>query len=199
MSSPYDGLPEDRWLAKTNEVVAKLPITREELVAVVLDCWNDIFESSFGKAGYKIGVQIFPKPQIIGFLLHELIPLELAACKKGQWRVDKSKDEKDLVCIADKSLSIELKTSSHATQIFGNRSYAQKTIKPGKKSKTGYYLTVNFEKFSGTQRPKITQICIGWLDHSDWRGQVAESGQQASLSQSAQKFKLIKIYPNKAD
>jgi hypothetical protein len=198
MASPYEGIPEEKWLKKTEKLIAKLPVTKEELVSVVLDCWKDIFESSFGKAGYKIGVDIFPKPQIIGFLLHELIPLELASRKNNEWRVDKAKDEKDLVCIKDKSLSIELKTSSHATQIFGNRSYAQES-KAGKKDKTGYYLTVNFGKFTGKgKQPEITQICIGWLDHSDWKGQTAQTGQQASISHSAQHYKLIKIYPNKA-
>ena len=198
VASPYEHIPEAGWLAKTNELVAKLPVTKDELVSVVLDCWKDIFESSFGRAGYKIGIDIFPKPQIIGFLLHELIPLELAARKNNEWRVDKTGDEKDIVCVRDQSLSIELKTSSHPSQIFGNRSYAQVTA-TGKKDKAGYYLTVNFGKFAGKEkRPEITQICIGWLDHSDWKGQAAESGQQASISRSAQQYKLVKIYPNRA-
>jgi hypothetical protein len=198
MPSPYANLAEEEWLKKTNELIKKLPVSKEELVSVVLDCWKDIFQSSFGKNQYRIGVQIFPKPQIIGFLLHELIPLELAARKNNEWRVDKTAGEKDLVCTTDKSLSIELKTSSHPSQIFGNRSYAQVT-KTGKKDKTGYYLTVNFGKFNGTEKmPEVTQICLGWLDHSDWKGQAAESGQQASISRSAQKYKLIKLYPNSA-
>lgn len=198
MASPYEGTPESKWLKKTNELIAKLPVTKEELVSVVLCCWKDIFESSFGKAGYKIGVDIFPKPQIMGFFLHELIPLELAARKNNEWWVDKTKSEKDLVCINDESLSIELKTSSHPSQIFGNRSYAQETT-TRKKDKSGYYLTVNFGKFSGKGKmPEITQICLGWLDHSDWKGQTAASGQQASVSRSAQQYKLLKIYPNKA-
>jgi hypothetical protein len=196
--SPYMGLPEAEWLKKTEYLIAQLPFTREELVAVVLDCWKDIFQSSFGKSGYKIGVDIFPKPQIIGFLLHELIPLELAARKNNEWRVDKTSGDKDIVCIKNPALSIEIKTSSHPSQIFGNRSYAQVTA-TGKKDKAGYYLTVNFGKFTGKEKmPEITQICLGWLDHSDWKGQAAESGQQASISKSAQLYKLIKLYPNKA-
>jgi hypothetical protein len=198
VASPYAGIPETEWLGKTEELIAKLPVTKNEIVSVVLECWKDIFQSSFGKAGYKIGVDIFPKPQIIGFLLHELIPLELAARMNNEWRVDKTAGEKDLVWIKDPSLSVEIKTSSHPSQIFGNRSYAQITA-TGKKDKAGYYLTVNFGKFIGKGKlPEITQICLGWLDHSDWKGQAAASGQQASISKSAQKYKLIKLYPNKA-
>ncbi|MFN9402025.1 MAG: ScaI family restriction endonuclease, partial [Dolichospermum sp.] len=44
------------------------------------------------------------------------------------------------------NFSIEIKTSSSPRNIFGNRSYAQKsTTGKTKKSKSGYYLVINFE------------------------------------------------------
>ena len=70
-------------------------------------------------ASSGIGRDIQPKPQIMGFLLHELIPLELQSRHPGEWRPEKAKNDKDLVYIPDPTLSVELKTSSHPSQIFG--------------------------------------------------------------------------------
>ena len=37
-----------------------------------------------------------------------------------------------------------------------------------KKKKTGYYLAINFEKFSvKTSNPKIRLIRFGWIDHAE--------------------------------
>ena len=138
---------------------------------------------------------MFPKPQIMGFFLHELIPLELAARFPKEWRGDKSSDEKDIVYIADRKYSVEIKTSSNPNRIFGNRSYAQKTTK-GKKAKSGYYLAVNFEKFTDTTfSPAIKKIRFGWIDASDWMGQRAASGQQSRLSADVETKKLNTLYP----
>ena len=207
MPSPYEGLPKDKWSAKTDELVAALPVTKGELVDVVLSSWEQILSSGFGDKAYKIGEHIFPTPQVMGALLHAIIPLELASRKPGQWRVDQSKNEKDLVCIGDPKLCIEIKTSSHKDRIAGNRSYSQKqeekpiSTKPTKE-KSGYYLTVNFEKFAidpktkVPNRPKVVQVAIGWIDHDDWKGQAAATGQSASISPDVYAHKLKKIYLN---
>ena len=51
--------------------------------------------------------------------------------------------------------SVEIKTSSNKSKIFGNRSYAQKSENE-KKDKSGYYLAINFEQISDTNRkPKL--------------------------------------------
>lgn len=95
-----------------------------------------------------------------------------------------------MVYIPDDQFSIEIKTSSNKTQIFGNRSYAQ-IATSNKKSKAGYYLAVNFEKFEKTRKkPKILLIR---LDHSDWIGQKSTTGQQAKLSKETydKKFKTL--------
>lgn len=80
-TSPYaDCRSEAAILARTKEIISAHPLKAAELVEVVTRAWSDIFDSSFGPKGFKIGKDIFPKPQIMGFLLHELIPLELASC-----------------------------------------------------------------------------------------------------------------------
>jgi hypothetical protein len=85
-------------------------------------------------------------------------------------------------------------TSSNPSHIFGNRSYAQETTTQ-KKGKTGYYLAVNFQKFSAiVQRPNILLVRFGWLDSGDWIGQKAATGQQSRLPPEVDSFKLLEIY-----
>lgn len=196
--SPYKGLPPERWMQKTRVLIRVHPLDTDETVEVVLKVWDDILTSTIGSKPFKIGSDLFPKPQIMAFFLHELIPLEFAAHHPRIWRGDKSADERDLVYIPDPSFSVEIKTSSHPTQIFGNRSYAQKPSAT-KKSKSGYYLAINFEKFSpANPNPQITRIRFGWLDHKDWSGQKAPTGQQARLLPDVERYKLLQLYPIKS-
>lgn len=191
---PYTGLPQPKWAAKTQELINSHPLKMNELVEVVLLSWDAIFQSSIGPHGFKIGTHIFPKPQIMGFFLHELIPLEFAARYPGVWRGEETGGDKDLVHIPNASHSVEIKTSSHRSQIFGNRSYAQQPT-DAKKSKSGYYLAINFQAFDkhSKSQPKISRIRFGWLDHTDWIGQAAATGQQAHLTSACEGSKLITL------
>jgi hypothetical protein len=130
----------------------------------------------------------------MGFLLHELISLELAARYPDEWRGEVNASDKDIVYIPDDSFSIEVKTSSNPNHIYGNRSYAQATTKR-KKAKSGYYLAVNFEKFSSSKHdPKIRLIRFGWLDSDDWIGQKAATGRQSRLPPEVENNKLLELY-----
>lgn len=196
--SPYNKVAETQWLQKTKQLVEAHPLKAAELVEVVLQSWNGIFESKLGPKGFQIGKHIFPKPQIMGFLLHELIPLEFAVRYPKLWRGEQSSSDKDLVYIPDAQYSVEIKTSSNIKNIYGNRSYAQESESAGKKSKSGYYLQVNFGKLSKTSpKPEILLIKFGWIDHTDWIGQAAATGQQAHLAPAAANNKLLIIYPVK--
>lgn len=194
-ASPYAKLAPAAWFAMTRKLVRRHPLQTEEIRDVVLASWDSIFDSRFGVKSFQIGVHIFPKPQIMGFLLHELIPLELQARYPACWRGDVASGEKDLVYVPDDRFSVEVKTSSNRNHIFGNRSYAQKTSK-GKKAKSGYYLAVNFEKFraQSDDRPAILLIRFGWLDSGDWIAQKAATGQQARLSPDVERGKLMELY-----
>ena len=192
--SPYSGLRKDYWKQKTVELVEIHPL-RKEIVDVVLQSWSDIFSSKIGKASYVIGEDVFPTPQIMAFLLHELIALELVSRYPSDWRRDVSKDDKDLVCMFDDAYSTEIKASSSRYGIFGNRSYAQPSSGQAK-YKSGYYIAINFEGLRrGAPKPKVTKIRMGWLEQSDWRGQKAQTGQQASLTIDARELKLLQLYP----
>ncbi len=193
MTSPYAGAAPDRWLGITKALIKKHPLATQEIKDVVLQSWEDIFASKIGSRSYRIGKDIFPKPQILGFFLHELIPLEFERRYPKHWRRELSATDKDLIYIPDDAFSIEIKTSSNPQSIFGNRSYAQESSN-GKKEKAGYYLAVNFEKCNEQcPAPKILKIRFGWLDHSDWLGQSAATGQQSRLSRDVERFKLTEL------
>jgi hypothetical protein len=193
MSSPYEGIPVELWKQKTRELIYNHPLNTNELYEVVLTCWQDIFQSTIGSKPFRIGTDILPTPQVMGFLLHELIALELAYRYPQKWRRDQTSAEKDLVYIPDDVFSIEIKTSSSVGNIYGNRSYSQ-TGTTSKKTKSGYYLAINFGKFSSSQtQPTITQVRFGWLDYTDWVGQASATGQQARLSPDIERNKLLKL------
>ena len=194
MISPYTGKDPDDWAKITRRLVEEHPLATSDLVDVTLGAWTAIFESKIGSKEFTIGTHIFPKPQIMAFLLHELIPLELNAKFPEIWRGDISAEEKDLVCLTNDRYSIEVKTSSSATGIFGNRSYAQQGSSQ-KKSKSGYFLAINFEKFRPNGgRPEIRLIRFGWLDQEDWIGQTAQTGQQARLRSEVIQRKLMSLH-----
>lgn len=194
-TSPYAGLSPIQWADKTRELIDAHPLGDDEIVEVTLGAWEAIFTSKIGGKGFQIGKHLYPKPQIMGFFLHELIPLEFSSRYPNDWRGELTAADKDLVHIPDDKFSVEIKTSSHKSQIFGNRSYAQKG-NTHKKSKSGYYLAVNFGKFSGkgSAQPAIHRIRFGWLDDTDWTGQTAATGQQARLSSDVEQGKLLRLY-----
>ncbi len=195
MASPYYNKPISEWEAITKELVEKHPLYKE-IVNVVLKSWDDIFNSKIGS--FYIGKEIFPSPQIMSFFLHELVAHYLSLKYPTTYKVGVQKNEKDVHNIQDAKMGIEIKASSHPSQIFANRSYAQPSSDSEIKDKNGYYIAINFEKFtSPTKRPQILKIRFGYLEHVDWIAQKAATGQQARLSPVADKHKLITIYPSK--
>lgn len=192
MKSPYAGKKESDWSAITQRLIDDHPLPVDTLRNTVLAAWDSIFRSRIGD--FTIGTDIKPQPQTMGFLLHEIIGLELQRQFPEQWKRETDASDKDVQCLTDDRYSLEIKTSSNPNAIFGNRSYAQAS-KASKKGKFGYYLAINFEKFSDTDTPKVLKIRFGWLDHTDWIGQKAQTGQQSRLSPAVQKYKLLQIYP----
>jgi len=199
--SPYSWIDILWWYNKTLELIKNHPLDEKVIVETVLSCRDDIFTSSLWPDWFKIGTDIFPAPQIMWFLLHELIPLKLKKIYHGMRTKDEEVSDKDLVYIPDHSFSVEIKTSSSKDKIFWNRSYAQESQDP-KKDKSWYYICVNFEKFHTDkdghpikwEKPKITLIRFWYLDHSDWIWQKAATWQQSRLTQEADKNKLIVLY-----
>ncbi len=71
MDSPYAGLNKSQWESKTKLLIKKHPLNKKYIKKTVLDSWDCILDTVIGK--YKIGVDIFPKPQIMGFFLSVLV------------------------------------------------------------------------------------------------------------------------------
>ena len=195
--SPYENLSEEQWEEKTAELVEKYPLSKDDIVDGVLEAWEGILKTKIADE-LQIGVDIFPSPQILGNYLHELIPVVMAKKHPGQWTRDLEKKDKDLVCVVNPEFSTEIKTSSNPNNIYGNASYGQEdSATSSSKSKDGYYLTVNFEKFKPNDKeikPKVKKIRIGWLDHTDWHSQSASSGQAATISTAVRDKKLQVLY-----
>jgi len=196
MNSPYDEVPFERWPELTKRLVAESPLDTAELIDVVLTTWDAIFRTKIG-GKICIGTDYFPIPQILGDFLHELIPYELEMRHPGVWRRDSEPNEKDLVYVPDNFYSAEIKTSSQRS-VYGNRSFSKKgQARPAKKEKSGYCIVINFPPIHKLKKvAPISTIRFGWIDIEDWRGQKAETGQQASLPKHIFEAKLIKIYEN---
>lgn len=190
-SSPFAGAGIEKWRSITDGLIRQFPVPMRDVRAIVDRSWLSIFSSVIA-GRFRIGTDIFPKPQIMGFLLHELIALEFQARHPNLFRPEASAEDKDVVCITNPRMSFEIKTSSNDTKVFGNRSYAQ-SGREGKKSKDGYYLTVNFPKVSRGSSRILSMVRFGWIDHADWIGQASQTGQQGRLTESVYQHKLVVI------
>lgn len=194
MESPYENINSSEWQKITEKLLNNFPLSKDYLVSLVLKSWDAILRTKIADK-WSIAHDVQPKPQIMGFFLHEIIGQYIQADYPKSWRKEKNAADKDVVCITNPDFSLEIKTSSDKNKIFGNRSYAQEVKQGGKKSKSGYYLAINFEKFDETAKlPQIRLIRFGWLDHTDWIGQSAASGQQARLPKEVENGKLVVIY-----
>ena len=194
MKSPYENIDSSEWQKITETLLNDFPLSKDYLVSLVLKSWDAILRTKIADK-LSIAQDVQPKPQIMGFFLHEIIGQYIQADYPKSWRKEKTAADKDVVCITNPDFSLEIKTSSDKNKIFGNRSYAQEVKQGGKKSKSGYYLAINFEKFEETEElPQIRLIRFGWLDHTDWIGQSAASGQQARLPKEVENGKLVVIY-----
>lgn len=196
MNSPYEDKPVSQWDSITNDLIQKSPLDEKEIVSVVLEAWDKIKLTKIGDE-LQVGIDVFPSPQIMGNYLHLMIAALLEKKHPSVWRREKVKGDKDVVCITNDNFSIEIKTSSQ-NKIFGNRSYGQENSDNNSgKEKYGYYLAVNFEKYTDDNLdPMVKQIKFGWIDHSDWKAQRAATGQNSTLDNDAWNHKLKLLYKN---
>ncbi|MBP3562639.1 MAG: ScaI family restriction endonuclease [Treponema sp.] len=196
MNSPYEGKPVSQWDSITNDLIQKSPLDEKEIISIVLEAWDKIKLTKIADE-LQVGIDVFPNPQIMGNYLHLMIAALLEKKHPSVWKREKVKGDKDVVCITDDDFSIEIKTSSQ-NKIFGNRSYGQENSDNNSgKEKYGYYLAVNFEKYTDDNLdPIVKQIKFGWIDHSDWKAQRAATGQNSTLDNDAWNHKLKLLYKN---
>ncbi len=196
MDSPYQNQPKEKWLEITKTLLAQNPLEQETFAKIVLEAWDCIFASDI--CGLRIGKDIFPNPQMLGYFVETLTAHRLAKAFPAVWKHGIAKNEKNIVCLTDDKFSFEMKASSSDGKIYANRSYAQEQSQNAEKDKNGYYTAINFEKFDDAnlhKRPEITLIRLAYLEHTDWKAQKASTGQQASLPAEIYKYKFVTIYP----
>ena len=98
--SPYQGHPKDAWAGITRQLVDIFPLPMDVLVETVEAAWDDIYTSSFGDTGLRIGQEIFLPAQATGVILERLVAVHLHK-RFPNWRGGQRKFEKDIVCTDD--------------------------------------------------------------------------------------------------
>jgi ScaI restriction endonuclease len=191
MASPYEGLPEDLWQERTRALVDAHPLTLDVIHDAALVSWSRLWNTIVGDAetGFPLA-DLDPPATVVGYFFEKIFSKELAQRLPGQWRGGTTGTEKDLHCLTDDTMSVEMKSSGQlGTKVFGNRSYGQKNENAElvKKDKSGYYITINFYKQC------LTLLRFGWIDADDWQAQKAATGQMAGLPESVYRSKLVVI------
>lgn len=175
----------------TRRLVGEHPLSLEQIKAACLSAWQLVWRTTIGEPPLAIRLAELVVPaSVVGYFFEVLLAEHLADQFPGVWRRNNSKDEMDVVYLADPGKSFEVKTSGQlAFKIFGNRSYGQKPEDGDepKKEKSGYYATVNFVG------QVITLIRFGWIDAVDWKPQASARGQAATLPDGVYNYKLLPI------
>lgn len=190
MESPYYRLPVDQWASVTRQLVQAHPLTPGLIHDAAMISWKRLWSTWVGdeEVGFPIS-EIDPPATVIGYMFEKLFAKELAVRLPGAWRGGRG-SEKDLHCIRDEWLSVEMKASGQlGDRIYGNRSYAQvlENTDAAKKDKSGFYITVNF------CGQTLTLLRFGWIDSWDWQAQRSSTGQMAGLPPEVYQYKLLRI------
>ncbi|PLP98738.1 ScaI family restriction endonuclease [Cupriavidus pauculus] len=190
MASPYQGAHVDQWAQITRNIVEQHPLTRDLILDAALLSWSRLWNTWVGDAniGFPLA-DIDPPATVIGYMFEKLFAKELAVRLPGAWRGGVG-SEKDLHCLTDEMMSVEMKASGQlGYKIYGNRSYGQvlENADAAKKDKSGFYITVNF--YGRT----LTLLRFGWIDSTDWQAQKSPTGQMAGLSPQVYQHKLLQI------
>jgi hypothetical protein len=186
--SPYLEIPISGWKDITKELVNKHPLSKKELLEIVLISWDRLWQTNVG--GHVQIKDVELPSTVVGYFFQKLFTYELSSRYPNVWRGEKERSDKDVVNIQDDYFSTEMKSSGQiGYKLFGNRSYNQKTqsnVSSGK-DKSGYYITINFIGQT------ITLLRIGWIDQDDWIAQGSETGQAATLKPDVYTHKLIEV------
>lgn len=190
MASPYEGVPEEGWQAVTDKLIEQHPLTPDLIRDAALVSWERLWNSTVGDAhtGFKLQ-EVDPPATVVGYFFEKIFAKELAKRLPGEWRGGTG-SEKDLHCIKNDAMSVEMKSSGQlGYKVYGNRSYGQKVenAEAAKKDKSGYYITINFHK------QKLTRLRFGWIDADDWKAQASATGQMAGLPDAVYEHKLKTI------
>ena len=193
MTDPFANLDTSEWSAKRGELIEEYPLDLDEIHELVLRSFDKLLETRVGDPEDDIQIyeDVSVGAQTTGAFLETIIAHEIQEID-SVWRQG-SDAEKDLIHTEKPEYSTEIKMSGQVNdEVFGNRSFAQDSDGDGKKSKSGYYITLNVHISEDTLSPshELFLIRFGWIDFDDWAGQAAETGQAASLPTDVYEYKL---------
>jgi hypothetical protein len=190
MASPYDNAPISQWAEITQRLIKAHPLTLSVIHDAAQASWERLWSTTVGDAelGFPL-IELDPPATVVGYFFEKLFAKELASRFPKVWRGGKG-SEKDLHCLSDDAMSVEMKASGQlGYKVYGNRSYGQKieNADAAKKDKSGYYITINF--YGQT----LTRLRFGWIDADDWQAQKSATGQMAGLGDDVYRYKLLTI------
>jgi len=193
VSEPFADLSPSEWSGKRDELIEEYPLDLDEIHELVLSSYGKLLSTRIGDPADDIVIfdDVPVGAQTTGAFLETIIANELQQ-RDSVWRQG-SDAEKDLVHTENPRYSTEIKMSGQINdEVFGNRSFAQDSGSDGKKSKSGYYITLNVHISEDILPPShlLFLIRFGWIDFDDWTGQAAATGQAATLSSDVYKHKL---------
>ena len=186
-------------LEYTKELNSKHPIfsKTEYLLDTIYKAWGSTWKTMTpielpnGEIRYLLYKDTNPTAQDVGNVfervLAEYLSMDDESIRQG------SSKEKDILFTEDDKFSFEIKISGQSGgKIFGNASFNAKNANgevetEGRKSKSGYYLCINFFE------QNIYKIRIGWIDYDDWEAQKSSTGQAATLKDYVYTDKLVEI------
>lgn len=191
---PYADLPVEKHPEQTEKLAANFfsesGLKKEALIELVLKQFDDIMNMQVGAR--KACVDFFPTGQTISNLMDDTMKLEISKFKG--WRGGIAREEKDLIH-EDSYFSTEVKVSSHAHEIPGNKKREQKTKV---KFQSGFYVIVNYKRPTKNEPDGyVRTIRFGWLNDADWRA-TANSGNKASVPPAVARNKLVTLYSKDA-
>lgn len=170
------------------------PLNSPQMATLVKRAWHDLGCTTFGSKKLSWDqLHRFPG-QAVGclfeqFLAMQMASLDLAKTSGHKWRPGYSKTEKDIFCTTNPLFSVEVKTSSSSSGIYGNRSSTRKRDSKRVKVRSGYYVVVNWDK----DTLKMRKARFGYIDDSMWVGQASDTGQQAYVPANVAKKCLVDL------
>lgn len=199
MLDPFDNLSVSEWSSKRDELIDDYPLDLNEIHDIVLRSYDKLLNTHIGDPSDDILIfeDVDVGAQTTGAFLETIIANEFQK-RDSVWRQG-SDAEKDLIHTENPEYSTEIKMSGQINdEVFGNRSFAQDSGADGKKSKSGYYITLNVHISEDMLPPshQLFLIRFGWIDFDDWTGQAAATGQAATLSSEVYEHKLRVIEGN---
>ncbi|MCI0486380.1 MAG: ScaI family restriction endonuclease [Blastocatellia bacterium] len=107
MASPYEGLPIEKWGAKTKGLIRQHPLGLEVIEEAALASWDTLWSTKIGRGKTAIRLDRMNLPATItGYFFEKLFVRELQSRFPSEWRGAESKDEKDIVYIVPLNMEI---------------------------------------------------------------------------------------------